>query len=136
MSAVDERRRTSRHDLFWVVNQEDQQSLLGYLVDLSESGMRVWLKLNYQAKESNFTVCLLPPNKLELPHFVIDVRKVWLGKDETDTFDEIGCEFVGLNVEQKKSLAKMLSFFQEDKEHFFDHMSEMIQFVEEDLKNG
>lgn len=126
MNATKEMRQSKRVDTFWLVYQKDEKALLGYITDLSESGLRFWISREVKIKDDNFSIRVHPPQEIGIDSIDLDVHKTWIQKESNRPFYEGGGEFNNLTFQQKKNIDKLLSFFSKEKNTFFKNLDEAI----------
>ncbi len=110
MSNSQNQRKSARLHAFWKVYRDD--ITWGYLIDLSETGVKVWLNKDEEVNEDNFTIRIRPPREFNIDAIDFEVRRIWMNPNKSLRFNEIGCQFRNLTEDQKKQLTKLITFFE------------------------
>ncbi len=108
-----EKRKEKRFMVFWRIFLNKNN--LGYLVDISNSGLRFWVKED--DIPDSFAVSIQHPEKPENEKVCFEVNKIWLKKLECNHFYEIGCRLVNVNDDQQDSLTEFIDYFTRKKVH-------------------
>ncbi len=109
MDSNENKRKEPRLHAFWKVYRED--ITWGYLIDLSENGLKVWLNKDEEVKDNDFNIHIHPPKELELDIIDLNVHRIWMNPSKSQRFNEIGCQFNNLTEQQKGHLTKLIVFF-------------------------
>ena len=100
MESKDERRESTRHKTFWTVIRSDPSTNkeigLGFLLNISETGMNIWINKEHQFEQTDFSIKLYPPEDLDVEPINLIVHQVWTKFHENSSLVEMGCEFVDL----------------------------------------
>ena len=106
---IENKRKNVRLQAFWKVYRQNVS--WGYLIDLSESGVRVWLNKDEKIGNDNFTIKIHPPKELNIDEIDFNVSRIWTNPDKSQRFNEIGCTFNGLTDDKKEQLNQLIIFF-------------------------
>lgn len=104
-----DKRKDTRLHAFWKVYRDD--ITWGYLIDLSESGVKVWLNKEEEVSEEDFVIRIRPPKEINIEAIDFEVHRIWMNPNKSLRFNEIGCQFTKLDDNQKKQLEQLISFF-------------------------
>ncbi len=89
-----------------------QKQILGFLIDSSKGGMRLWV---YKENELNiadrFTVDVEPPPSLKIDPFSITLQVVWQKPNKTHLLTEMGCQFRNINNQQAEQVNILLNWY-------------------------
>ncbi len=107
--AYDNKRKFERLSAFWKVYRDEIS--WGYLIDLSETGVRVWLNKEEKIDEAKFSIRINPPKELNLDSIDLAIQQIWMNPNKSQRFIEIGCKFQSLSGSQKKQLDQLILFF-------------------------
>ena len=106
-------RHSERHEGFWKVylKKDSEEINLGFLFDLSEDGIMLWIHKEQKDLPQFFTIRIYLPADLGGGHLDLDlelVRKSGLG---LSPYIEGGCHFVSLDEGQKIKVEKLIEYF-------------------------
>lgn len=104
-----DKRKEPRFNAFWKVYKNDFS--WGYLLDISENGLRVWLNKDEIVDDESFDICIHTPYELEGDSMDFNIKQVWTNSDRSHHFNELGCQFNELNEDQKKYLNTLIEYF-------------------------
>lgn len=102
-------RTDQRHHAFWKIYHQDNP--FGYLVDLSQSGIKAWIKSHEKVPEGLFHIRLNPPKKVSDKPVEFEVEQVWCNTFKGNRLIEIGCQFTNLSQDKKEILDQLITFF-------------------------
>ncbi len=130
MNPYIEQRKEQRFDSFWLIYLLENDQFLGYLIDLSESGMKVWCIQQNLLKQLNFAVKIIPPREIEMEHMIFDIKVVWEDIKDHHSFVEIGCNFINLAQHQLDNITLLINTFSKDKDIFFNEIEKYLTDIE------
>ena len=122
----EEKRKTKRLDTFWLAFDHESDKFLGYLKELSSDGLKIWLRSSIDLHEPTI-IKICPPNELGVDVMDFTVQKIWMEKNNERKIYEMGCEFLSLNDRQKDNINKLIGFFHEEKNRFFDDLENALR---------
>lgn len=108
-----EKRKYIRTNTFLKIYM-DEDSMWGYLVDVSQYGLKAWLDKSENEVEDNFSLYIRPPKVFNIGDVEFEVEKVWVNYNKSTRYSEVGCRFKDLSEEQKAKLRQIIHFFQEN----------------------
>ncbi|MDH4129651.1 MAG: PilZ domain-containing protein [Spirochaetota bacterium] len=122
MESLDDKRNITRQKGFWKVYHRikgsDKEINLGFLFDISETGVNLWVHRTVEIDENEFIIIIHSPEELNLGNMDFLVHKVWKVGLGTNPYHELGCTFKDLSTQQKKYLYKLKAFFEKQKDTF------------------
>ena len=137
-----DRRSKKRINTFWLAFNKEEKTVLGYITEISEIGMKIWINKN-DLKNNPFSIYLSPPKQVSPDSVDFDLIKVWNEEKVNRNFIEIGCKFKELSEEQENIVYKLIDFFKEESEQFsieideyVNSMKDIIENLEGDIKNN
>ncbi len=102
---MDEKRASERSKIFWTIVRKDSlendEMGLGFLLNISEEGMNIWIDHQQKLDTEDFNIILYPPENLNSEVLELSVHQIWTKHHNNGSMIEIGCEFVNLSSEQK-----------------------------------
>ncbi len=105
---MNEKRAAERNKIFWTIVRKDSlendEIGLGFLLNISEKGMNIWIDHQQKLDTEDFNIILYPPENLDSEIIELSVRQVWTEYHNNGSMIEIGCEFVNLSPEQKERI--------------------------------
>ncbi|MDH4128454.1 MAG: PilZ domain-containing protein [Spirochaetota bacterium] len=99
-----EKRRFIRHKTFWTIVTKDDNNQdidLGFLLNISETGLNVWINQDQKLTSDSFVIWLYPPENEQFDPIEIKVRSIWTKTHEQKSLIEMGCEFIDITNEHK-----------------------------------
>lgn len=104
-----DKRKEPRFNAFWKVYKNDFS--WGYLIDISENGLRVWLNKEEELEEEIFEIRIHTPYELEGDVMDFKIKQIWVNSERSHHFNEIGCQFKDLEDSQKTHLNILIDYF-------------------------
>ncbi len=108
---ISEKRNNTRHKIFWTIIQKNPQdkriNALGYLLNISETGINIWIDKNQNFDDKDFNIILQPPDGIEFEPIDMNVHQVWTKIHEDDSLIEMGCSFNELNDVQRNKIQEL-----------------------------
>ncbi len=106
----DDRRRERRIIAMWKAHLNE--NLPCFLNNLSQSGLKLWIDKGLELPRNSVSIQIdSPPVRFlnDKIHFELEV--VWVNPEQSDSYNEIGCQFQGLSEQQHKQLRELLIYF-------------------------
>lgn len=111
----EERRRYKRIEIFpLTVTLESQNNILyGFITDLSLSGLQLCIHDNIE-NITDFSIKIPLPKQLEVENLTIDANQVWINSMSNLAYNEIGCQFKNVEIEQKSKLEELITLLESE----------------------
>ncbi|MDH4129513.1 MAG: PilZ domain-containing protein [Spirochaetota bacterium] len=126
MESLRERRIAKRCDTFWLAYNNINNTLLGYITDLSVNGLKMWLLKDKKPLDTLF-ITIDPPKETKLNKLNFNIKIMWTEKDSNHSIFEAGAEFENLSSSQKSNLKKIISIFSKDINKLFKDLEIAIK---------
>ncbi len=110
MNNDSERRREKRVLAIYKLNIE--RKLSGYIIDVSKSGMKIWLHKTQAIEKENFSINVPFSGELKMSDINLDLIPVWRDENKTIHYNEIGCQFQNLDPQQRMLLDRLLALLE------------------------
>ena len=114
MDEQENKRSQERHEGFWKVYKADADSKneieIGFLFDLSDTGLKLWIKQRLQIKEEFFSIRIHPPKELKLDSMNFNIQ-VMRKSGTGGPYIELGCQFTDSSIIQRDNVKKLISYF-------------------------
>lgn len=124
----DDRREFERSGTFWLIYFNDTEQLLGFIIELSLTGMRLWVKDIPDIHDKEFSILIKSPKELKIEKLKFDVIKVWSKPlNESNNIIDMGCKFVDLNNQELSNIKQLISFFDKQEDYFFNEIEGLVQ---------
>ena len=111
---MDEKRRSYRVRTSWKVydNRGSVSRLVGYLMNISESGAKIYLQKEKKMEGKNFKIKITPPASFTIQAFEVEVKKIW---EREEAFLEVGIQFLSITERVLELLKDLIRKFNYDK---------------------
>ncbi len=112
--SLHERNRNSiRKEWFTTVKLlGDVISSVGIVLDISETGARLWIDSSKMELKDHFAIRLQFPDPSGKKRFMdIEVQRMW-SEDSNSSYKQVGCRFENLTHNHKKDLNEFLRYFE------------------------
>ena len=120
-----ERRQSKRLNTFWLAYEEE--TLLGYISDLSEKGIRFWVKNDLKIDDHHFNLKVFPPDEIGNHPITLHVNKIWDQKEKHGSYHEVGGQFNNLSHKEKENLNQLINIFSQDNNKFFSDLDDLLK---------
>lgn len=128
----DDRREFERQGIFWLVYCSETENLLGFIIELSISGIRLWVKDMPNIHDDEFSVLIKTPRELKIEKLQFKLKKVWSKPlhDNSNILD-MGCHFIDANNQEISNLKQLISFFDKQEDYFFKEIENVVHQLQD-----
>lgn len=92
----------------------EEPRTIGLITNISETGANIWVDSSKFQLEDQFKFAIKPPGGTSILGFMdFDVEVKWSKDTNTDTYKNIGCEFVSKDEQKMQSVIKYFSVVEE-----------------------
>ncbi len=113
MSMSEKNRNAERKEWFTTVKLlGDVISSVGIVLDISETGARLWIDSSKIEIKENFAIRLQFPDPSGKKRFMdIEVQRMWF-EDSNSSYKQVGCRFENLTHSHIKDIKEFLGYFE------------------------
>ncbi len=113
---VNEKRIAERYRTSWKIydGRESQKILVGYIMNISETGAKVYLQKAKKITDKQFKITFISPAEWNISPISLLCNKVW---EKDQAFFELGFQFITNNDDDKEKVKNFIRLFQNDKKN-------------------
>lgn len=87
---------------------------IGLITNISENGANIWIDSNKFDFDKQFTFAIKPPGGTSILGYMdLDVEVKWAKETNTESYKNLGCQFISMDEQKVKSVVKYFSVVDE-----------------------
>lgn len=109
---MEEKRETDRTQVFWILHGENERTQTqipcGYLVDLSETGIKLWIDNDREIKNQEFEIDIHPNKLLNIESLTLTIEQARIKPNNVSHYHEVGGQIKDISHNDKSKLLNLI----------------------------
>lgn len=113
-----EKRNNDRAQVFWLLHGQNKRTQTqipcGYIIDLSETGIKLWIDNNREINNGEFEIDIHPNKSLKMDSLTLTIQKARIYPNKVSHFHEVGGTIKDISEDEKSKLLVLIQSLREN----------------------